>query len=283
MSGPTTVRTGDRLRLQLRYWPLTTPRGTVLIVHGLGEHSARYEALAVVLNRAGWSVASYDHRGHGRSEGARGTIAAPESLLADLAVVIDALRSNATAPLLLLGHSMGGLVAARFAAELLEARPAVWCRPVDGLVLSSPALDAGLSASQTLLLAVLGRVAPSLRIANGLSPAWLSRDAAVVRAYEADPLVHNRITPRLVRFIVDAGEFVRARAAAWRTRTLLLYAGADRCVAPAGSRAFAAQAPASVVQSREFPGLFHEIFNEPEHAEVEALLLETLAGWAAPR
>jgi alpha-beta hydrolase superfamily lysophospholipase len=177
----------------------------------------------------------------------------------------------------LLGHSMGGLIAARFIAEGLLEAPSPWWRDVDGLVLSSPALDAGMNAAQKLLLAVLGPMAPKLALNNGLKPEWVSRDPAVVKAYVADPLNHDRITPALVRFIVDGGVFVRERAARWKTPTLLMWAGADRCVAPAGSEAFAAAAPKAVVEAQAWPGLFHEIFNEPEQAQVLARLTAWLA------
>ncbi len=272
------LQTDDHLPLHLRQWEAgPTARGSVLLVHGLGEHVGRYAAVADALNHAGWTVWGYDHRGHGASGGARGVLAADDSLLRDLARVIDALRAREPGALVLLGHSMGGAVAARFVAEGLQAQPASWWRPVDALALSSPALDIGLNPGQRLLLAVLGRLAPDLALGNGLDPAWVSRDAAVVRAYRDDPLVHDRITPRLVRFMADAGAFVRARAAHWPVPTLLQWAGADRCVRPAGSAAFAAAAPASVVQHRTYPTLAHEIFNEPEREQVLAELTHWLA------
>ena len=263
-----TLSTADGLTLHLREWPHPDARGTVLIVHGLGEHAGRHAHVAAQLNAWGWAAIGYDQRGHGASEGARGALARSDDLLRDLALVVDAVRRAHPGPLVLLGHSMGGLVAARFVAERL--------RPVDALVLSSPALDAGMNVFQKLLLAVLGPLAPNLAVGNGLKQAWISRDPAVVKVYQADPLVHDRVTPRLVRFIVDGGEFVRARAAQWSVPTLLLYAGSDRCVAPAGSAALAAAAPRSVLTAREFAPLFHEIFNEPEQREVFAVLGEWL-------
>ena len=270
------LTTADGLTLHLREWPAARSRGTVLIVHGLGEHSGRYEHVAAQLLRSGRSVVGYDQRGHGASEGARGAVHQPDDLLADLARVIDAVRLQHPGPLTLLGHSMGGLVAARFVAGGLEGPPApAWFRPVEALVLSSPALDPGLNVARTIALAVLSRLAPNLSLGNGLKPDWISRDPAVVKAYLADPLVHDRITPKLARFIADGGTFVRARAAQWRVPTLLLYAGADRCVAPAGSAAFAAAAPPDRLTACAFPPLFHEIFNEPEQAEVFA----ALAAW----
>ncbi|MBE7420191.1 MAG: alpha/beta hydrolase [Ideonella sp.] len=261
------LHTHDDLPLHLRQWTLKTrTHGLVLIVHGLGEHIGRYEHVAAALNDAGWDVAGYDHRGHGASGGARGAIARADSLLDDLGVVIDTLRREPARPLVLLGHSLGGLIAARFVAEGLVQRPAAWWRPVDALVLSSPALDPGMNAVQRALLAVLGPLAPQLAVGNGLKPQWVSRDPAVVRAYIDDPLVHDRVTPLLVRFVVDAGAFVRTQAPQWRVPTLLLWAGADRCVAPAGSAAFAAAAPATALAHTCYPQMAHEIFNDPERA-----------------
>ncbi len=272
---PASVTARDGLALALRHWPAAgAARGTVQIVHGLGEHSGRYEALAAALNAAGWRVVAHDLRGHGRSAGPRGAIPDSAALLSDLAVVMDAVRQGG--PHVLLGHSLGGLIAARFVAGGL-APVADWSRAVDGLVLSSPALDPGLNAAQKALLAVAAPLAPRLALSNGLKPAWICRDPAVVRAYVQDPLVHDRVTPRLVRFIVDGGRLVLQRAPQWQVPTLLLWAGADRCVAPAGSAAFAAAAPAGLLTAQVFPTLYHEIFNEPERAQV----LEHLMRWLA--
>lgn len=272
--------TPDGAALSRRDWPAAgVARGTVLIVHGLGEHKGRYERVAAPLAAQGWRVTAYDHRGHGESPGPRGAIPDEEALLRDLAAVVDALRAERSGPLLLLGHSMGGLIAARFVAEGLRAPPAAWSRPVDALVLSSPALAADTSAAQKLLLATLGRLAPGLAVNNGLKPRWISRDPAVVSAYVADPLVHERITPRLARFILEGGALVRRLAPLWRVPTLLLWAGADRCVAPRGSEEFARAAPAGLVEAQGYPGLYHEIFNEPERGQV----FERLLAWLAQR
>ena len=215
---------------------------------------------------------------HTHCQGGRGKLQRADDLLTDLAGLIDAVRARHPGPLVLLGHSMGGLVAARMVAGGLQAVAPTWFRKVDALVLSSPALDPGMTGAQERLLSVLSRLAPNLAVGNGLKPDWISRDPAVVEAYIDDPLVHDRVTPKLVRFIVDAGVFVRASAARWKLPTLLLYAGSDRCVAPAGSAALAAAAPKGVVTSHPYPALFHEIFNEPERAEVFAALL----AWLSP-
>jgi alpha-beta hydrolase superfamily lysophospholipase len=254
---------GDNLAVQ--DWPLASQqvlRGVVLLVHGLGEHAGRYDHLAGRLNDWGFAVRGYDQYGHGESGGPRGGLPTDTRLLDDLADIVDSTRARMDphTPLILLGHSMGGLVAARFVALGL--------RPVQALVLSSPALDAGLNAIQKLLLAVLPKIAPNLRIGNGLDASLISHDPAVVAAYQADKLVHDRVSARLARFIADGGPATLAQAASWSVPTLLLYAGADRLVNPAGSRAFAAAAPKTVLSAHCFEGLYHEIFNELDAAPV---------------
>jgi alpha-beta hydrolase superfamily lysophospholipase len=263
------MTTQDGLALHLRRWPAgADARGTVLIVHGLGEHIGRYEHVAAALNAAGWHVAGHDQRGHGRSEGPRGTIPHPMALLGDLAMVTDHVRGPGKC--VLLGHSLGGLVAARFVAENLLAQPSRFARDFDALVLCSPALDIELSGFNRFLVAVLGRIAPNLRLGNGMKPQWICRDPAVVQAYASDKLVHDRVTPRLVRFMVDNGVLVRSLAPRWRLPTLLLWAGQDLCVRPEGSAAFATAAPAAAVKPRCYRKLYHEILNEPEQRDVLA-------------
>ena len=268
--------TADGLTLARVAWPAAgQPRGTVLIVHGLGEHCERYVRLAADLTAAGWLVHGYDQRGHGASEGPRGDIASPSSLQDDLASLLDTLHEERVPrPLVLLGHSMGGVVAARFVAD--------GAADVDALVLSSPALDTGLNVLQKLRLAAGARLLPHVAASNGLSPRRISRDPQVVRRYIDDTRVHDRVTPLLARFIVDAGRQVIARALQWRTPTLLLWAGADRCVSPRGSAAFAAAAPKSIVRTRCFNGLAHEIFNEPERDFVVGALLDWLGKLSVP-
>ena len=262
-----TASDGDNLALQ--EWPLDDDqpmRGAVVIVHGLGEHVGRYDHVAQFLNAWGLAVRGYDQYGHGESGGVRGALPDDDRLLEDLADVVDAtrLRLPDGKPLVLLGHSMGGLVAGHFVA--------LKRRPVDALVLSSPALDPGLNLVQKLLLAVVPRVAPNLTLGNGLDASFISHDPAVVEAYQRDPLVHDRISGRLAKFIADGGPATVARAPHWTVPTLLMYAGADKLVNPAGARAFAAAAPQDVVTSHCFDAHYHELFNELDRAPVFALL-----------
>ncbi|MDW5441208.1 alpha/beta hydrolase [Polaromonas sp. SM01] len=286
---PFTARDGENLALY--EWPQDAweaetalpPRAVVLIVHGLGEHASRYGHVARRLIDWGFAVRAYDQRGHGESGGERGALSSEALLLEDLAEVVDNTRLRAQRlpgrdgatgplPLILLGHSLGGLVVGRFVSLKL--------RPVEGLVMSSPALDPGLSALQKLLVATLPAIAPNLRINNGLNPEFISHDTQVVRNYLADPLVHAKISARLAKFIATAGPATVAAAAGWTTPTLLMYAGADKLVNPAGSRAFAAAAAsngaAQVVTAHCFDDMFHELFNEADSAPVFATLKDWL-------
>lgn len=268
-----TFTAGDGDNIALQDWPTSgdaTPRGIVLLVHGLGEHAGRYDGLARRLSSWGFAVRGYDQYGHGESGGARGGLPSATRLLDDLADVVDSTRALIAPgmPLILLGHSLGGLVAARFVALRM--------RPIDGLVLSSPAFDAGLGLLQRLLLAVVPRLAPDLRLSSGVNPRYLSHDEAVVRAYRDDPLCHDRISARLACFIAEAGPATLAAAGGWRVPTLLLYAGSDRLVSPAGSQAFAAIAPHALVSAHCFDDLYHELFNELDCAPVFAALQQWL-------
>jgi alpha-beta hydrolase superfamily lysophospholipase len=123
---------------------------------------------------------------------------------------------------------------------------------------------------------VLPKIAPNLRVGNGVKPQFISHDTAVVDAYRSDPLVHDRISARLARFIADASEQTVALAGQWTVPTLLMYAGDDRLLNPQGSRTFAAQAPKSVVTAVCFDALYHEIFNELDAKPVFATLQQWL-------
>lgn len=258
---------GDNVVIQ--DWPLAPDvplRGVVIVVHGLGEHAGRYDHVAKALNAWGFAVRGYDQFGHGESGGTRGGLPTDTRLLDDLADIVDSTRARMRkkTPLIVLGHSMGGLVAARFVSLAM--------RPVDGLILSSPALDAGMSRFQQLLVSILPKVMPNFRAGNGVKPQFISHDPAVVAVYRNDPLVHDRISARLARFIAEAGPQTLALAPQWSVPTLLLYAGDDRLVNPAGSRAFAATAPPQAVTAKCFDDLYHEIFNELDAAPVFAEL-----------
>ena len=274
MIGTSTFRTRDGLALHLNDWPAAQPRARMLVVHGLGEHSGRYAALAGDLNALGVSVRAFDHRGHGRSQGKRGTVGKdPDCLSHDTLEVFDAYAAEGNDLPLLFGHSMGGLVAMH-AVGKLGLRPR-------GLIVSSPALASHAGKFDRMLSKILLRLAPDFTVANGLSADKLSHAPGIERTYLDDPDNHNRVSARLARYIFDAGPEVIAMASAWSVPTLLQIAGSDRLVDPAGARAFAAAAPKATVECHDYADLYHEIYNEAEPAR--GMVLADLTTWLHPR
>jgi alpha-beta hydrolase superfamily lysophospholipase len=257
-----TMQDGTRLHV-VDYRPAGSASSSVVMLHGLGEHAGRYRHLAAFFTARGYAVRTYDHRGHGRSDGKRGDVPGDQTLLDDAhAVMVDWLAQPGTpssAPLLL-GHSMGGLFAARFATASRV--------PLSGLVLSSPALALPLNGARKLLLATLTAFAPGLAVSNGLGLRYLSHDAAAIDAYKADPLVHGKISARLLNAMLAAIAGAQQQAGSLSIPVLLLVSGQDRLVDAQGSRDFHARLKASQSRFVEYPTLYHELFNETNAAQV---------------
>ncbi len=231
-------------------------RGGIVIMHGLGEHGGRYRHVARFFNDCGFSVRCYDHRGHGQSQGPRGDVPNGEPMLQDAEIIIDDFAVLLSEPPFLLGHSMGGLFAAHFA--LARATP------LRGLILSSPALAVRLTGFQRQLLNVMYRFLPHIGVPNGLSPRFLSHDPAVAAAYKNDPLVHPKISARLLRSMLASIDYCQSHAANLALPTLMLVAGDDHLVDAAGSHRFFAQLPQGRAQLHLYDGFYHEVFNESE-------------------
>ena len=243
--------------------PQSTPRALVLVSHGLGEHSARYRFLAHYFTTQGYAVAALDHNGHGCSAGIPGDVRAFDDYVADLARLREVLARRYTGvPIFLLGHSMGGLVTGCY---LLQAQ-----QGLTGAVLSGTAIrTAGHPGGGLLLLIrMLAWLVPRLGLKK-LDADGVSRDPGVVRQYEADPLVyHGRLGARLLREFFAGIARVEKRASSLTLPLLILHGGDDAMTLPEGSRILYARAGSSDKTLKIYPGLFHEIFNEPEREEV---------------
>ncbi|HEY7458406.1 MAG TPA: lysophospholipase [Xanthobacteraceae bacterium] len=260
----------------MRDWPLPTGvrrRGAALIVHGLGEHCGRYAHVAASLNPIGIAVRGYDHRGFGQSGGPRGVLPTATAYLDDAKLVFDAFAADAraagdTAAPFVIGHSMGGAISAR-------AVTGGWIRP-RGLVLSSPALKLPIPAAARLYVRLATLVTPDRVRPHGIPLQFISRDPAVFAEAKADPHCHDRATPRLVAFLIDAGNRARRDASKLDVPTLLLVSGEDKLVDPDGSREFAAAMRQDRCTIKIYPELYHEIFNElePDRSRVLAELGE---------
>ncbi|MEO5940924.1 MAG: lysophospholipase [Candidatus Limnocylindrales bacterium] len=262
------VAARDGTELVVRRWPAEgEPWASVLLVHGLAEHSGRYEHVGRQLADAGLDVEAYDQRGFGASDGRRAFIERWSVNHDDLEDRLASVRAGVTSgcPVVLFGHSLGALIALGY----VVTEPA---RPLpDALVLSAPAIDSTIPAWKQALARILGRIAPTGSLKNELDGAILSRDPTVGERYLADPLNHHRTT---FRFGAEAlAEQVRVRAALDRIRipTLVYHGAADRLVPTASSAVF--EGRPGVVR-RTWPDLRHESHNEPEGPAVIAAAID---------
>jgi acylglycerol lipase len=261
-----TARMSDGTLLRTLHWtPAGDPWAVALIVHGLGEHGGRYGNVAAAFTAAGIDVNAYDHRGCGGSAGQRSYVDHWGQFLDDLQERLIALRgANPGLPLVLYGHSLGGLMACGY---VLADPP----RPLpDLLVLSAPATEADIPGWKRALAALLTRVTPRMRLSNGPVSDGLSRDPSVREAYLRDPLCQTSST---VRFGAEAfTEQARLKAAIAAVDRLpiptYILHGSDDPIVPVGSSAVLGTKGnvTRVVQD----GLLHECHNEPEHAQVLA-------------
>jgi alpha-beta hydrolase superfamily lysophospholipase len=239
------------------YFPANPPHSSIVFMHGLGEHCGRYTHVADYFCARGFAVRTYDHRGHGKSSGKRGDIPHPDSLLDDAQQVMQDWEASCPTSVtrhLLLGHSMGGLFAAKFALSKMCA--------LDGLILSAPALAIYMNFVERSLLKVLSTIAPALTLSNGLKTTFLSHDPKVVASYLADPLVHDRISARLLNSMLTTMHDVFSHASSLDLPTLLLLAGQDKLVDSTGSLRFAQASPENYLRLHAYDNLYHEIFNE---------------------
>ncbi len=264
-----------RVRLRYRALEVQQPRAALLVVHGLGEHSGRYEQFAAAMTASAVSTYMLDQRGHGLSEGRRGHVTRFHVLLQDLDRFVREVSGLLAArlPMFLLGHSMGGLVALRYLEEY-DVR-------LHGAIILAPWLgtSAPVPRWKTTLAGVLTRLLPAVPIRNGIDPDALSRDPAIVRAYRDDPLVHDRITPRLFTEASQAMGAVQRRGDRIRTPLLIMVPEADRVVDAQRTLALARSLPVSDVTIRACPGHSHELLNEPDRATT----IRELRDWLSAR
>lgn len=241
-----------------RHWPEQAPRGAVLLVHGLGEHSGRYEEVGERFAAAGLETFAWDLRGFGASGGERAHVDDWSRFHDDVQDRLAATRAAVPGrPVVLYGHSMGGLIALGYCVST---------RPLpDLLVLSAPGIDDNLASWKRIAAPILARVAPRLRIANGIDSTMLSRDVDRQKAVDADPLVQTTSTTRFGALAFAEQPRVRAAAARLAVPTLVIHGGDDPIV-PVGATEFLVNLPG--VTRKVYPGVRHELHNEPEGPSV---------------
>ena len=262
--------TSDGIGFSTRHWPADDPWASLLIVHGLGEHSGRYERVGDQLAAAGIDAYSYDQRGNGLSDGRRGDIDRWTRFHDDLEERLAAVRMDSEdRPVVLFAHSLGGLVTAGY---LIDGRP----RP-DATVLAAPALGSTLAAWKRVVAPLVARVAPTFTISQGIPAETLSRDPNVGRTVRADPLNVSANTVRFGAAAFQEQERVHAHAREIGGPTLVIHGLDDGLVPPSATEVFE-EAPG--VERRTYPGLRHEMHNEPEGPQVIDDVIAWLRGRA---
>jgi alpha-beta hydrolase superfamily lysophospholipase len=267
------VRVDKETVLPGRVWCADRPRALVAIVHGLGEHTGRYAALADALVECRFTVAALDLPGHGETRGPRGHVRSWEFLREQcVPAAFTAPRGMPgqppDLPTVLLGHSMGGLLALDYAL----AHP----RQLLAVVASAPALRTPQPPVWKMGLAQAAKLmAPAQGFAHGLPEDGMSRDPEVLERRADDPLVHDRITPRLYFGMEEARARVMRDAGRLAVPALLMQGMKDRIIDPRGALEFNVAAPHGMVRIITYPDAFHEIFNDLDRAQA----IRDLAGW----
>jgi len=261
--------------LQAQGWlPDGEPRDVIAIAHGYAEHGGRYGNLVERLVPLGYALYAVDHRGHGRSGGKRALVDRMDLVIEDFRAFAGEVRArHGGGRIKLLGHSMGGNVAFGYALR--------WPGDLSGLILSGPLIGGELSTAQRITLSILSAIAPSAGMI-ALPPEAVSRDPAVVEAYIADPLVTvGKVPARTAYEMLSAVARYRVAAPTMQVPVLIQHGEADSLVPLEGNRDILAAIGAADKTVITYPGLFHEIYNEPEKDAVIA----DLANWleAHPR
>jgi acylglycerol lipase len=249
----------------------------VVVVHGLHEHSARYAQVGTRLAAEGFAVYAADHRGHGRSDGRRANIERMVLLGQDLRSFVQFAAERHPGPVFMVGHSLGGLIALEYA---LDRRG----HALDGLVLSGPAVTATAGSALAKRLApVLSALVPDLGVASLNAEQKISRDPEVIRSYRDDPLVYQgRIKARTGAEILGAIQRLPAALPRLRMPLLILH-GSDDQISPLAGSVMVHEAVSSTDKTlRQYPGLYHEVFNEPERDQILTDLISWLNDRSSP-
>ena len=264
----TSILSKDNLKITLFSNHVNSTKGVIVITHGMGEHALRYSEMAAFFTNEEFAVVAFDIRGHGLSEGKRGHTPSYTYLMDDLERVSLKVKSDyPTIPMILFGHSMGGNLILNFLI-----RKSI---PVAGAVVTGPYLKLGFAPPKwkIFLAKLTTKLWPTLSQPTGLELEALSRNNEVIRKYEDDEWVHDRITSAFFINVHFAGQYAIENASKVKAPLLIMHGTEDRLTSPEGSKEFANNANKNV-SLKLWNGLYHELHNEPEKTDVFRFELE---------
>lgn len=266
------IKARDGTDFFVRGWePDRAPKALVVLIHGVGEHTGRYEHVAKAMTEAGYAIVGFDLRGHGRSSGIRGHFPSLDAVMQDISGFFDFLTQRYPGlSKFLYGHSLGGLLVLTYALKNNAG--------LRGVIATSPGLRSPVheQKAKVMLAKVLGSLLPKTLLASGLSTELLSHDRDVIRAYQNDPLVHDRMSLAFGRAGLLATEYAWAHADEFAPPLLIMHGTADQNTYSHGSADFAKLASRSNtdVTLKLWDGLYHELHNEPEKEQVLQLMID---------
>lgn len=261
--------------------PASPVKGVLVLIHGLGEHSGRYCAVVEALTAAGYAVFAFDNQGHGRSEGQRGHINRWQDYRENAQAFLQMVRQQEpTAPLFLMGHSLGSLIVLDYVLRCAQS-PVFQALNIRGIVVSAPPIQpmsSTVSAVRILLARLLSGVFPRLTLNMGLDKSGLSRNREMTEHLAEDPLIHPYVTLRWGSETLDTIEWVKAHIAQLKLPILITHGEDDPIMASAGSREIYQQIQTANKSLRLYPGSYHEPHNDLDAAVVVSDLVNWLDG-----
>jgi alpha-beta hydrolase superfamily lysophospholipase len=260
----------DGLSLYFQGWQTDIePKGVICLVHGLGEHSGRYVHWAGFLNLAGYTVLAYDLRGHGKSGGQRGHVSSFDEYLHDTDLLLKEANDRfPSQPHFLYGHSIGGLIVSYY---VLQRKPELSGVVITGLANKTSVQE---QKGKVFLAKLLGALLPKFSMASGLNPSSISRDPEEVSKYKNDSMVHNRVSAGFGKGTLDVSTWIDQHASEWTLPVLFMHGDKDQIAYVKGSIEFSSKIKGDCTL-KIWPGLFHEVHNEPEKEQV----FEYLRNW----
>lgn len=268
------LTSGDGIQFYVRGWePGTQPKAVIALIHGLGEHTGRYEHVASAMTDTGYAMVGFDLRGHGRSSGARGHFPSLDAVMQDIQNFFDFLKGRYPAiPHFLYGHSLGGLLVLVYALKHSNG--------LKGVIASGAGLRSQVHEQKlkVLMAKLLGSLAPAAQLSSGLDLAVLSHDQNVIDVYKNDPLNHDRISLGFGKAGLEATDYAWSHAEEFAPPLLIMHGTADRNTYASGSADFSKLAAKNNrdVTLKLWEGLYHEVHNEPEQQQVFKFMIDWL-------